>query len=108
DFAASAVLGGGQFCTNPGLVVLLESAATDAFIAAAVQKLDAATPPPLLSSGVVHGLTQSVSVLRSAGAELLTGGSSLPPPGCRFANTLLKVSGEQFLAAPDELQTEAF
>lgn len=32
----------------------------------------------------------------------------MPPTGHRFANTLLRVSGEKFLAGPDELQTEAF
>jgi 2,5-dioxopentanoate dehydrogenase len=45
--------------------------------------------------------------LQAAGAELVTGGSPLPR-GYRFANTLLRVSGEKFLASPEKLQTEAF
>ena len=53
-------------------------------------------------------LTKACKRLRAAGAELVTGGSPLPAPGYRFANTLLRVSGEQFLAAPEKLQTEAF
>ena len=49
-----------------------------------------------------------MKTLLAAGAELVCGGSPVPAPGCRFANTLLRVSGEKFLAAPERLQTEAF
>src|SRR5204862_3064991 len=107
EFAASCLLGGGQFCTNPGFVVLVGSG-SDAFISTVKQRFDAATPPPLLSSGVVSALTSSVKALQAAGAELATGGSPLPPPGFRHANTLLRVSGSAFLAQPHALQTEAF
>src|ERR1039458_1535460 len=34
--------------------------------------------------------------------------SGPPPAGDRFANTLLRVGGEQFLSSPEQLQTEAF
>jgi alpha-ketoglutaric semialdehyde dehydrogenase len=108
EFAGSCLMGGGQFCTNPGLVVLIEGEATEAFISAAKEKFDAGTPPPLLSSSLVRALTESVKQLQSAGAELITGGSALDGPGYRHANTLLRVSGGQFLASPAALQTEAF
>ena len=65
-------------------------------------------PTPLLSASVQRSLDESVKTLRAAGAELVCGGSPLPAPGYRFANTLLRVSGEKFLAAPEKLQTEAF
>ena len=45
--------------------------------------------------------------LQAAGASLVTGGAPASP-GCRFRNTLLRVSGDAFLAAPEKLQTEAF
>lgn len=32
----------------------------------------------------------------------------MPAPGYRFANTILRVSGEKFLSATEKLQTEAF
>jgi 2,5-dioxopentanoate dehydrogenase len=38
----------------------------------------------------------------------MTGGSAIEGPGFRHANTLLRVSGRQFLAEPHALQTEAF
>jgi len=108
EFAGSAMLGGGQFCTNPGLIILFEGEAATQFAAAVKQRFAAANPPVLLSRGLVRSLSEGVAALRSAGAELVAGGSPLPAPGCRFANTLLRVTGEQFLAAPEKLQTEMF
>jgi alpha-ketoglutaric semialdehyde dehydrogenase len=70
-------------------------------------RFDAAPPTPLLSSGVLRSLGESVSALQAAGASLVTGGA-LAASGYRFCNTLLRVSGDAFLAAPGRLQTEAF
>ena len=108
EFTGSCLMGTGQFCTSPGLIVLFAGEATEQFIAAAKQKLEATPPTPLLSASVQRSLDESVKTLRAAGAELVCGGSPLPAPGYRFANTLLRVSGEKFLAAPEKLQTEAF
>jgi alpha-ketoglutaric semialdehyde dehydrogenase len=108
EFSGSCLMGTGQFCTSPSLIVLFAGEATEQFIAAAKQKLEATPPTPLLSSGVLRSLDESVKTLRAAGAELVCGGSPLPAPGYRFANTLLRVSGEKFLASPEKLQTEAF
>ncbi len=108
EFAGSCLLGGGQFCTNPGFIVLFEGGTTEEFIGAVTQRFEAAPPPPLLSSAVVRSLSESVKRLQGAGARVLTGGAALPPPGCRHANTLLRVSGREFLAASEALQTEAF
>jgi len=38
----------------------------------------------------------------------VVGGGTVEGPGFRHANTLLRVSGDQFLANPEALQTEAF
>jgi NADP-dependent aldehyde dehydrogenase len=108
EFSGSCLLAAGQFCTCPSLVLLFAGEATEQFIAAVRQKFDATPPAPLLSGGVLRSLEESVRTLRVAGAELVTGGSPLPAPGHRFANTLLRVSGEKFLAGPEKLQTEAF
>ncbi len=108
EFTGSCLTGTGQFCTSPSLIVLFAGAATDQFIAAAKQKLEATSPTPLLSAGVQRSLDESVKTLCAAGAELVCGGSPLPAPGFRFANTLLLVSGKKFLASPEQLQTEAF
>lgn len=108
EFAASCLLGGGQFCTNPGLVILFSGPDSDRFIDDVRARFDTAAPPPLLSEAVAGSLSEGVDRLRAAGAQLLTGGIPLPPPGFRYANTLLRVNGGQFLAEADSLQTEAF
>jgi 2,5-dioxopentanoate dehydrogenase len=108
EFAGSCMLGGGQFCTNPGLVVLLAGTSTEQFIDAARQAFDSGTPPPLLSAGVASSLAESIQVLRGAGAQLVTANTPTQPSSARHPNTLLRVSGEQFLAEPEKLQSEAF
>jgi NADP-dependent aldehyde dehydrogenase len=106
EFTGSCLMASGQFCTSPGLLILFAGDATEQFIAGVKAKLESTTPGTLLSSGVGKNLAASVKILRDAGAETVTGGSSLA--GNKFANTLLRVSGEKFLAAPKRLQTEAF
>jgi NADP-dependent aldehyde dehydrogenase len=106
EFTGSCLMAGGQFCTSPGLVILFAGDAAEQFITGVKAKLESSTPGTLLSSGVARNLAASVKMLRAAGAELVTGGS--PLAGNKFANTLLRVSGEKFLASPEKLQTEAF
>jgi alpha-ketoglutaric semialdehyde dehydrogenase len=108
EFTASCLMGAGQFCTNPGLVLLLAGKETDDFVAALVKRFQAAPVGTLLAEGVARSLDQSVASLRCAGAELLTGGKPGGGRGHSFGNTLLRVSGRQFLAEPGALQTEAF
>ena len=57
---------------------------------------------------MARSLAASVSALQSAGAKLVTGGTAVAEPGFRFCNTLLRASGDEFLADPEKLQTEAF
>ncbi|HEX9045953.1 MAG TPA: aldehyde dehydrogenase (NADP(+)), partial [Verrucomicrobiae bacterium] len=106
EFTTSCLMASGQFCTSPGLTIVTAGPAAEQFIAGVKVKLETAPPAPLLGSGVARNLAASVQALRSAGAELVTGGSRLD--GNRFANTLLRVTGDAFLAAPEKLQTEAF
>ncbi len=108
EFSGSCLLGAGQFCTNPGLVILLAGNSTEEFITAVKQRFEAATPGPLLSSGVAKTLGESVRILQDTGAKLVTGGTPMPAPGYRFANTLLRVAGADFLRTPEKFQTEAF
>jgi NADP-dependent aldehyde dehydrogenase len=107
EFSASCTLGGGQFCTNPGLVLLAPSAHTEAFIGAASQRFASSASHVLLNEGVLQGLQASLQTLREHGADLVVGGEVLDD-GFRHANTLLRVSGAQFLANAAALQTEAF
>lgn len=108
EFTGSCLLGTGQFCTNPGLVVLLASEAAESFIGSVKQRFEAAAVTPLLSSSVAKSLAASMTVLREAGATVVTGAAPAAGPGYKFANTLLRVEGARFVAEPEKLQTEAF
>ena len=108
ETVTSGLMGAGQFCTNPGLLVLLAGDTTDRFLAQVAERYKQATPGTLLGSGVLDGLGSSVATLKSAGAELLAGGAAAEGANCAFQNTLLRVAGAKFLEAAEALQTEAF
>jgi len=108
EFGTSCLMGTGQFCTNPGIVVLQKGPSTDEFMGQVKERFDAAPVGTLLAEGVESGMSRSVATLQQAGAELLTGGSVGAGTGFSYSNTLLTVSGAQFLQDPESLQTEAF
>lgn len=108
QFAGSCLMGMGQFCTNPGLVIVVASPETNAFLADVAQRFKAAPVGPLLGSGVLRNLKAAVETLHRHGAQILAGGQPVPGPGFRYENTLLKVSGKDFIGHHQLLQTEAF
>jgi NADP-dependent aldehyde dehydrogenase len=108
EFQTSALMGTGQFCTNPGIVVLQKGEEAERFIEEMRGRFEKASPTPLLGLGGLKSMGESVAALQSAGATLLTGGSNAEASGCRFQNTLLRTTGEAFIRDPEKLQTEAF
>ena len=108
EFQTSALMGTGQFCTNPGIVVLQESEEAEQLMDAIRARFDNANPTPLLGLSGLKSMGESVAALQSAGATLITGGSKALGDGCRFQNTLLRTAGEAFIRDPEKLQTEAF
>lgn len=106
QFTTSCLMGTGQFCTNPGLVILLAGPQTEKFIALLVEKFQAAPVGTLLSKGVAQSLERAIEGKRWDGASVLTGGTSGGGKGYSFANTLLSVAGEDF--HPHEHGQEAF
>jgi NADP-dependent aldehyde dehydrogenase len=108
ELAGSCLLGSGQFCTCPNLFVLFAGEASESFLAELKTQFDSRPAGTLLSEHVLETLTKAVSVLREAGAELVTGGQPNKSPGASYQNTLLRVSGARFLQAAERLQTEAF
>ena len=108
EFTGSCLMGTGQFCTNPGLVILVKGEATSRFVEATVQGFQDAPVGTLLSRGVQSSLQENLSTLIEAGAQLLAGNTPLEETRCCFANTLLQVTGDQFVSTPEIMQTEAF
>ena len=108
DLKGSGLMGTGQFCTNPGMVVLLKGSDTDSFVDALIERYNEAPIGTLLSASVQKSLESSVQTLRNGGADVIAGDTTGGGCGYSYANTLLKISGEKFLSDPELFQTEAF
>ncbi|MEN9844399.1 MAG: hypothetical protein RLZZ612_2228 [Pseudomonadota bacterium] len=69
--AASIALGCGQFCTNPGLLVLQRSPESVAFVQALVTALQAQQPHVMLTAGMRHAFDAGLAAQLQAGARAL-------------------------------------
>ncbi|HQE94045.1 MAG TPA: aldehyde dehydrogenase (NADP(+)) [Anaerolineae bacterium] len=107
ELYASCSMGVGQFCTKPGFVVVLHNASSEAFFDTMREHFQA-PPGVLLGESGVRTIAHAVERLQANGAQLVTGGYEVEGPSYRYANTLLRISGDDFLQHPHELQIEAF
>lgn len=108
ELTASCVMGAGQFCTNPGLVIVRNNEEGEALIAKAAEEMTNSAIGTLFSESGQSSLNAAIESLQAAGAELVVGGKAGGGDGFSHSNTVLRVSGEQFLKEPVSLQTEAF
>jgi alpha-ketoglutaric semialdehyde dehydrogenase len=108
EFFNSCTMGVGQFCTKPGLIVLLDDPLGAEFCDKASKVFGEGATGVLLGKDGPQNLAAAIETLTSHGAELLVGGSVVEAPGYGFRNSLLQASGGTFLANSEALQTEAF
>ncbi len=52
DWSASLTLGAGQFCTNPGIAVVIDGTDADRFVAATREALEKVPPQTMLTDGI--------------------------------------------------------
>jgi NADP-dependent aldehyde dehydrogenase len=109
QFTTSSLLSAGQFCTNPGLVLMVAGDDAERFIARAVDTFRAADAQTMLSRGTVESLHRAVEQMRrSPGVQLLVGGEVVPGPRCAYRPTLLRTTGDAFLGDLHQKQSEMF
>ena len=108
ELADSCLAGSGQFCTSPNLIFAWEGPAAEALIASMAKSFSERPVQPLLSCSGRDQMVRGVKALTLAHASIVTGGKVAEGDGCRFENTLLRVTGEAFLARALELQREVF
>jgi NADP-dependent aldehyde dehydrogenase len=112
--AGSITLGCGQFCTNPGTLVLIDAdaaacQANEAFLAQLVEALRAQQPHAMLNAGLRRGFEAGLAHWREAGAEFLldegqaTAADPMQPP----RPVLAQVSADDFIQRP-ALREEVF
>jgi 2,5-dioxopentanoate dehydrogenase len=98
---ASATLGAGQYCTNPGLVLMLDSPDTDKFIQRYSEAMTAREPQVMLNAAIESGLARTVEqTVRSGGVDLLAGGETVTGGGFCYAHTVMKADSAAFRSNP--------
>lgn len=108
EFTGSCLLGVGQFCTNPGLVLTIAGDQTEEFIAKATEGFSAAPSGVMLTPELPEHLESGVAHLLKHGAVLLARGAESAEPGARGRPALLRVPAAEFLVNPDGFQSEMF
>jgi len=96
---ASITLGVGQFCTNPGLLVVQAGAETEAFITALGAKLAATPPATMLTKGICQAYQHGVSErARQAGVRIV--GRAAPGAAGTASATLFGTDAANFIQNP--------
>ena len=107
QFAASVALGAGQFCTNPGLLFVLNDAGTRTFTRQLAEKLQATPAAVMLNANVCKGYyTNKEQLMKESGVETIFNNDSLAQE-TKAATALLKVAAQDFINN-EALQTEMF
>ena len=97
-----------QFCTKPGLVFVVDDAASRAFIARVAELMAQRQPGVLLNQAVLTHLTAAVEHTRATGKVTEWTASDAPPSdGYRFPTTVFETTAEQFIRDAS-LQNEHF
>jgi NADP-dependent aldehyde dehydrogenase len=107
QFADSLTLGAGQFCTNPGLLIALDSPALDKFLEGVKVALAAKGAATMLTPGIHSAYNKGVAQLAGIEGVSLVGQGKTSEVPCGAVAALYETSGEHFLAKP-ELEGEIF
>jgi NADP-dependent aldehyde dehydrogenase len=105
----SFTMGGGQFCTKPGLIVAVRSPETDAFLAKLSELVKAAPNATMLTGGICSAFEENrAKITGAAGVEPLAAGSTaLDAKKVEGQPSVAKTDVKNFLAN-HVLATEAF
>lgn len=103
----SVTLGVGQFCTNPGLVLVLEGPHTRGFIDAAAQALAKKSAQTMLSPGIATAYQDGVTHrAQQSGVQSVAQGTATEA-ACAALPVLFETSAAQFFASA-QLEGEIF
>lgn len=107
QLATSITLGSGQFCTNPGLLLVMDGPATQDFIDLLGRKLAVVPASVMLSDGIYRTYVENNrKLIHHEQVEVLVSGADYTA-GNKAAATLLKVDAPHFVA-DEALQEEVF
>jgi len=96
--ANSVTLGSGQFCTNPGLVFVVDCAESQALITQVSELMDQRQPGVLLNQSVLAKLSEAVKeTLARASVSKRTLVDNTGVGGYCYPNTVLQTTAEAFI-----------
>jgi len=101
-YAGSITLGVGQFCTNPGLIIGIESAALQQFINTLSEEIKNIPPAKMLHTGIAKAFAEHKSDALKQEGVILAGHSSTEPTdkSIEAAASIATVTGKDFLSNP--------
>ena len=106
ELAASVVLGAGQFCTNPGLVLGIRSPEFSAFLHSLTAKMTEQPPQTLLNAGGLEGYGKGIAALAAhPGITHLAGAAQ---EGKQARPQLFKADVSLLLEGDERPQEEVF
>ena len=103
----SMTLGVGQFCTSPGLIVAIRSAALDQFLGSLKSRVEARTPGVMLHDGIKQNFLDGLNGLQEIDGVSRLDGSRTQPDGCEVVPALLRTDALTLLDNP-EIAGEVF
>jgi NADP-dependent aldehyde dehydrogenase len=102
QLAGSILMGAGQFCTSPGLVVVPQDDRGEALVRRLGEVLAEAPPAPMLTAGIRAGLGRRVQRTAALpGVDVVTGARE--EDGHQVTPTLMRVDWETFDRTPELL-----
>jgi len=105
-FANSLLMGVGQFCTNPGLLIGIMGEEFDQLVSLIAEKVKASPPGVMLNQGIAESFGEGVSI-RAKHSKVSIEGSAEPIRGCLGSGVVFSTSGAEFLI-DQSLQAELF
>lgn len=108
QYAGSVTLGVGQFCTNPGLLIVPEGEAADSFIEHLAKAMSGKPEDVMLNEGICNNyFTGKEKMLEVPGVHQ-EGVEKKDRSGWRGQPTVASVSARDFMANAEVLQHEVF
>jgi NADP-dependent aldehyde dehydrogenase len=106
-YSASLTMGAGQFCTNPGLVLAIDSPALDRFLGAAAQAISDAPAATMLTPAIHAAYQQGIDRLHGK-ARIETVARGKEAQGPHQGRAALFLASDEVFLADEDLSQEVF
>lgn len=107
ELSASVTLGAGQFCTNPGLLFLIEDESSATFIRKLADSISSSPAAAMLNQNICRSYYKGREIIaKQKGVNILFEGEDASA-AYKASAFLTQVSAEDFISNPD-LQNEVF